>query len=110
MKLQAFSLRDTKGEIFAAPFFVPNENIAIRLVSELVLNQRTDLGKYPSDFLLYRTGSYDTETALLSPCQVELICSASSCLPKPSPHEIPLPLATRNGTVDESQNIKGALV
>jgi len=85
MKLQAFSLRDTKGEVFAAPFFLPNEALAKRLLSQLVLDQRSDLGKYPQDFLLYLVGFYETDTAHLAACPVELICSASSCLPRVAP-------------------------
>lgn len=91
MKLQAFSLRDTKAETFAAPFFVPNENIAVRLLSQLVLDKRTDLGKYPQDFMLYRVGDYDTDNAALSACQVELICTASSVLPKENPAQLQIP-------------------
>lgn len=84
MKLEAFSLRDVKAESFGAPFFVPNENIAIRLLSKLVVDTRTEVGQYPLDFILYRVGHYDTDTGLLTPLSVELICTASSCLPKPS--------------------------
>lgn len=91
MKLNAYSLRDVKAETFAAPFFVPNDNLAIRLLNELVLDTRSNLGKYPADFMLYRIGSYDSEHALLVPCQVELVCSASSCLPKPDPRQLTLP-------------------
>lgn len=88
---QAYCLRDTKAEIFAAPFFVPNDNLAIRLLSELVMDTRSNLGKYPQDFLLYRVGSYNTDTAALMPAQVELVCTASSCLPKPDPRQLTLP-------------------
>lgn len=91
MILQAFSLRDMKAEIFAAPFFVPNEHIAIRLVSELVRDPRSDLGKYPQDFMLYRTGSFNTETALLTATTIELVCSATNCLPKADPRQIQIP-------------------
>jgi len=82
MKLEAFSLRDVKGEIFAAPFFVPNHNIARRLLTQLVQDQRSDLGKYPEDFQLYSIGFYETSTGLLTPHTIELVCSATSCLPR----------------------------
>jgi len=94
MKLQAFTLRDTKAEVFAAPFFLPNEALAKRLLSQLVLDQRSDLGKYPQDFLLYLCGFYETETAHLAPCPVELICSASSCLPRSAQPVEPSPVVT----------------
>jgi len=91
MKLDAFSLRDTKADTFAAPFFVPKPGIAIRLLSQLVQDSRSDLGKYPADFKLYRIGSYNTETAVLTSEPVELVCTASSCLPKPDPAQILIP-------------------
>jgi len=91
MKLQSFSMRDVKAETYAAPFFVPNESIAIRLLSELVLDKRSTLGKYPQDFSLYRIGEYDTTTAVLTSCQIDMICSATSCLPKPDPRQIEIP-------------------
>jgi len=78
----AYSIRDTVSEIFAAPFFVPSDGVAKRFLSELVVNPNSDIGKYPKDFMLYRVGTYDTETAKLTPLPVELVCSASSLLPK----------------------------
>jgi len=90
MKLEAFSLRDVKADVFAAPFFVPNQAIAIRLLSQLVLDQRADLGKYPQDFMMFRIGTYDTDNGLLCACPVELVCSAVSCLPQNKPVVIPV--------------------
>lgn len=96
MKLSAYSLRDTKAEVFAAPFFVPNDAIAIRLLSQLVTDTRNDLGKYPQDFMLYRIGTYDTESAKLESCNVDLVCTASSCLPKPDPRQLRIPGTEQN--------------
>lgn len=92
MILEAFSLRDTKAEVFGAPFFVTNEEIAKRLLSKLVLDQRSDPGQYPKDFLMYRIGTYDSDNGLLVATPVELICTATSCLPKPDPRQHILPL------------------
>jgi len=84
MKLQAYCLRDTKAEVFAAPFFVPREAIALRAVGQMAQNPHTDVAQYPQDFLLYRVGEYDTDTALLTPCTVELVCAVSAVLQKPA--------------------------
>jgi len=90
MKLEAFSLRDTKAETFAAPFFVPNEAIAMRFISQEVLDTRTNLGKYPADFMLYRVGTYDTDTAQLTAVEViSLVCPASSLLPRATTQPAP---------------------
>lgn len=97
MILEAYSLRDTKAEVYAAPFFVPKEAFATRLLIELVKDKRSDLGKYPADFMLYRIGLYDTDTAKLESSEVELICSASSCLPKVDPRQLTLPAVPQAG-------------
>jgi len=84
MKLEAFSVRDIKGEIFASPFFVPNLEIAKRLMIQLVQDARTDLGKYPADFHLYSIGFYETDTGCLTPHLPQMVCTATSCLPRPA--------------------------
>lgn len=89
MKLRAFSLRDTKSETFGAPFFVPTAGIALRVVTELVNDRRTDVGKYPDDFILYDVGEFDTQSAQLSHSQAELVATAKSLLPR---HELPVPV------------------
>lgn len=96
MKLQAFSLRDTKAEVFAAPFFVPNENIARRLVGRMLQDHRSDLAQYPADFMLYSVGTYNTENAALISEQVELVCSVSSLLPKDNPAQLRIPGTEQN--------------
>lgn len=82
MILKAFSLRDTKGETFGAPIFVPTEGVMIRLLPQLASDQRTDLGKFPDDFLLYSIGEYNTATAVMTPAEISLVCSVSSTLKK----------------------------
>jgi len=83
VKLNAYSLRDIKTDVFAAPFFVPSDGIAYRLLRELVLDKRSDLGKYPEDFTLHQVGEYDTSTAELIPMQTRLVCTAKSLSPAP---------------------------
>lgn len=91
MKLKAFCLRDVKADTYGAPFFVPNVAIAVRLLGEMVQDRRTDVGKYPADFSLYSVGSYETNTGLLEASELEMVCSAVSCLPKEDPRLLKLP-------------------
>lgn len=83
MKLNAYSIRDIKTDIFAAPWFVPSDGIALRLMRELVQDKRSDLGKYPEDFTLHYIGTYDTSTAVMESSISRLVCTAIQCLPSP---------------------------
>lgn len=91
MKLIAYSLRDMKADNFHAPFFVPSQAHARRLLAELVQDNRSDVGKYTADFMLYEIGSLETETGSLTPCKPSEICSALSVLPKPDPRQLAIP-------------------
>lgn len=91
MILKAFALRDMKADNFHAPFFVPSAVQATRLLSELVQNKNSELGKYPGDFMLYEIGALDTSTGTLSALPPSEVCSVLSVLPKPDPRQIMLP-------------------
>jgi len=88
VKLQAYSVHDVKSESFAAPFFVPKEGIAVRVLTQMVADERTDVSKFPADYFLYHVGSYDTDKAVLeSLSPVVMVCSASSVM-KASPSAV----------------------
>lgn len=85
-------MRDVKAEVFGPPFFVPNDAIALRLLAQLVLDKRSDLGKYPGEFFLYHVGEFSVESGALAPISpVRMVCAASSCLPQPDPRQPELP-------------------
>lgn len=91
MILKAYSLRDLKADNFHAPFFVPSEAHARRLLSELIQNKNSEVGKYTADFILYHIGSLETETGALTPVNPSEVCSALSAMPKPDPRQILVP-------------------
>lgn len=91
MKLLAYSLRDMKADSFQAPFFVPNETAARRLIPVLAQNPNSDVGRYPADFMMYRIGSLDTDTGFLSSESPSEICTVLSCFPKPDPRQTLIP-------------------
>jgi len=66
MVYQVFSVRDSKGELFAAPFCMSNVALAIRKVSEFVNNPGSELSKYPGDFTLYHIGTFDEVSGVLT--------------------------------------------
>lgn len=93
MKLIAYSLRDMKADNFHAPFFVPSQVHATRLLAQLVRDPNSEVGKYTADFMLYEIGSLETSTGELLPSIPSEICSAMSALPKPDPRQFTIPEA-----------------
>jgi len=67
MELKAFSIRDTKSEVFNTPFFQKTHGEAERSFRELVKNPDSMPGKYPEDYDLYYLGTYDDQNGLISP-------------------------------------------
>lgn len=74
-----FCIRDSKVG-FMTPTIDQNESCAIRNFEYAA--QRTDslFNSHPSDFDLYRIGSYDSESGELTSCLPEHLCSASDLL------------------------------
>lgn len=67
MELKAFSIRDSKGEIFNPPFYKKTWGEAERDFHQLVKDEKSMVYKYPEDFDLYCVGSYDDQTGLFIP-------------------------------------------
>jgi len=63
MILQVFSIFDKKAESFITPFFLVNEQMAIRTFTDCVQDENHMFGKHPEDYILYQLGEWDTNTA-----------------------------------------------
>lgn len=64
MELKAFSIRDSKGEIFHTPFFANTHGEAERNFTQLVRDEKSRLSQFPEDFDLYFLGVYDDQTGI----------------------------------------------
>lgn len=87
-KLEMYSVKDTKSQLFGMPHFQQSDGVAIRSFSTACEDQNTDLNKYPSDFSLYHVGSYDISTGNVSPASPRQICNASEFVTKATNEEI----------------------
>lgn len=65
MILKAFSLFDSKADVFMPPFFCGTVGQATRSVIEAAADQRSTLGKYPQDFALFELGEFEDATGEL---------------------------------------------
>lgn len=65
MLLRAYTLHDTKALTYSPPFFVNNDALAIRMLTDLVNDPNTSPGRHPADFRMYCVGSYDDQNGKL---------------------------------------------
>lgn len=62
---QVFSIRDTKANAYLTPFFMVNEAMAIRAITDLVNDPDHSFCKHSEDYALYSLGVYDDATGKL---------------------------------------------
>lgn len=67
MVLKAYSIRDSKGEIYHNPFFKHTHGEAERDFATAVNDDKSTLYQYPEDFDLYHVGEYDNNTGVFKP-------------------------------------------
>lgn len=65
MILKAFSIRDSKADVFNTPFFQKTHGEAERSFKQLIQDDKSMLSKYPEDYDLYFIGEYDDNTGKL---------------------------------------------
>ncbi len=63
MRLELFSLYDTKAVAFVVPFFLPNVALAVRAIVGMRRDEKSVLHSNPGDFVLYRLGSWNDHSA-----------------------------------------------
>lgn len=86
MKLNAYTLFDTKSLVFNTPFFTHTHGAATRMCADLVADLNTTVGRHPADYVLYCIGQYDDEKGALVPHEIrEHVVDIVSLVPMPGP-------------------------
>ena len=62
-----FTIYDAMAEVFLTPWFARNDATARRSFSVAVNDTQHDFGKFPTDFVLYRIGSFNAEDGSVTP-------------------------------------------
>lgn len=65
MKYQAYTVWDSKGEVFNVPFFQRSEGEAVRSFVRLVGDPNSMVGNFKEDFDLYHVGEYDDQKGIV---------------------------------------------
>lgn len=58
-----FSVFDAKARVFSSPFLSTNEDTAIRDFKRAATDPQTDICRFPSDYDLYRLGTFNDENS-----------------------------------------------
>lgn len=69
MSTNVYSVYDSKADAFLPPFIAPTDQVAIRMVTAEVLNDGTNLNRFPGDYTLFALGEWKQETGELIPYQ-----------------------------------------
>lgn len=80
MILNAFSLFDTKAQFFLTPWFMQAPGQAIRAAMDLGRDPTTVIGRHPSDYVLFRVGTFEDSTGQMMPCNPENLGNVASFL------------------------------
>lgn len=90
--LIAYTLHDVKAVSYSPPFFCANDAIAKRMLLDLVSDPDTMPGRHPSDFKLYKIGTFDEGNAALMPLNIpEHVVDAIALAPAPPPSRFEVP-------------------
>lgn len=75
--MEVFSVFDTKAESYLQPFFAANRALALRSFSDAANNASSQFAKHASDFVLFRIGTWDDQTATFESCAPENLGNAA---------------------------------
>ncbi len=65
MKLNAYTVYDSKAELYLPPQYYISKGMALRAFEEAANDPQSSIGKYPNDFTMFEIGIFDQEKATL---------------------------------------------
>lgn len=63
MKINIYTIYDSKATAFLPPFYMQTKGLAIRAFEESVNDPKSSFHKYPNDYQLFEIGTYDDATS-----------------------------------------------
>lgn len=67
MKLNVYSILDQATAAYMRPFYLQSDNQALRMFSDIILDESHEIAKHPEDYVLCRIGIWDDQTAETTP-------------------------------------------
>lgn len=75
--LGMYTIYDVKAESYSQPFFSPNNATAERDFLSAAEDPKTNIGRHPQDFALFRCGGFYFKSGRVTPCLPTEIFSGS---------------------------------
>jgi len=66
MIIKIYCLYDSKAQFYHAPFFLLNDELAVRGFAQAANDSETFLGKNPGDYTLFSLGEFDDSTGSIT--------------------------------------------
>lgn len=80
MILKVYSVFDVKAAAYARPFFMVNDQSAVRTFGDYVNTQGEPPNLHPEDYSLFCLGEFDDVKGTLVSNNPEIVCTAASLL------------------------------
>jgi len=58
MKMEVYSVRDDKAEAYLNPFYLNNQSLAIRAMTDCINDENHQFKRHIKDYSLYHLGTY----------------------------------------------------
>lgn len=71
-KVNAYCILDTKAKVYNSPYFLINDQVAVRQFQLVIKDPESMISKYPEDYRLYKTGTFDMLTGKIESLDVPL--------------------------------------
>ncbi len=65
-ELGMYSIYDVKALAFKNPFFLVNDQVAIRIFGDIVQDKTSDVSKHPEDYSLYKLSVVNVRTGAVT--------------------------------------------
>lgn len=73
VKVIVYSIYDSVAKIFNQPFFMQNDDMAMRAFSDLKVDVKSMISYHPDDYTLYQVGIFYPECGIMEGCDPHLI-------------------------------------
>lgn len=80
MNKRIYAIYDAKAAAYMEPFFLPNEDMAVRTFGDVANDPDHPMGKHPEDYHLVQVGSWDGETGKINPTPAPLTITTATAL------------------------------
>ena len=66
MIINVYAIHDSKAHSYLQPFFMHNDDLAIRSFTDASMNTESQFNQHPLDYTLFHIGTYDDETSIIT--------------------------------------------